>query len=395
MIYLSQLLNKKVYYGKELYGKITDMAVFENYQNPSLSKIVITKDNKKITVSPSVIDLNKDRIILKSEKTPFLPYDEKDFYLNEDLLDKQVIDIDGKRLVRVNDVLLENNGGTKVVGIDIGFSGLVRRLGIGFVIKSKAKILPWQMIEAFDYQTGNVRIKLTQSNLNTLHPSELADILEEAGSKERLGIVESLDTDRAVMAIEEADYKTQEAILEQLPLSPLKRIVDKMRVTEIADLFYKLNPLRIREILSLLGNEKAQRVEGLLDFGNDTAGGLMNVIYYSVDGDKTVKEVYNELYNQTPKPETILVTNGNSKLIGVLYTKDILDCDPLALAKDIVSERKFVYPNVDLNQIIKIFSQYNLRILPVVDKEKKPIGAVTVDTVLSKIEERTKENEAI
>lgn len=395
MVYLSQLLNKKVYYGKETYGKITDMAVFENYENPSVSKIVITKNGKKITVSPSVIDLNTERIILKSEKTPFLPYDENDFYLNEDLLDKQVIDIDGRRLVRVNDILLENNGETKVVGIDIGFAGLVRRLGLGLIIRRKAKILPWQMIEAFDYQTGNVRLKLTQNNLNTFHPSELADILEEAGSKERLGIVESLDTDKAVMAIEEADYRTQEAILEQLPLSPLKRIVNKMHITEIADLFYKLNPLRIKEILSLLGNEKAQRVEGLLDFGNDTAGGLMNVIYYSVDGDKTVKEVYNELYNQTPKPETILVTNGNSKLVGVLYTKDILDCDPLALAKDIVSERKFVYPNVDLNQIIKIFSQYNLRILPVVDKEKKPIGTVTVDTVLSKIEEKTNKDEYI
>ncbi len=395
MVYLSQLLNKKVYYGKQPYGKITDLAVFENYENPSISKIVILKDGKKITVSPSVIDLNKNRIILKSEKTPFLPYDEKDFYLNEDLLDKQVIDIDGKRLVRVNDVLLENNGETKVVGIDIGFSGLARRLGAGWILQNKTKILPWQMIEAFDYQTGNVRLKLTQGNLNTLHPSELADILEEAGSKERIGIVESLDTERAVMALEEADYRTQEAILEQLPLSLLKRIVDKMHITEIADLFYKLNPLRIKEILALLGNEKAQKVEGLLDFGNDTAGGLMNVIYYSVDGDKTVKEVYNELYNQTPKPETILVTNGNSKLVGVLYTKDILDCDSLALAKDIVSERKFVYPDVDLNQIIKIFSRYNLRILPVVDKEKKPIGTVTVDTVLSKIEERVRVNEAI
>jgi len=395
MVYLSQLLNRKVYYGKETYGKITDLAVFENYENPSISKIVITKDGKKITVSPSVIDLNRHRIILKSEKTPFLPYDEGDFYLNEDLLDKQVIDIDGKRLVRVNDVLLEDSGETKVVGIDIGFSGIFRRLGVGFIIRNKAKILPWQMIEAFDYQTGTVRLKLTQNNLNTLHPSELADILEEAGSKERLGIVESLDTDKAVMAIEEADYKTQEAILELLPLSLLKRIVGKMRITEIADLFYKLNPLRIKEILSLLGNEKAQKVEGLLDFGNDTAGGLMNIIYYSVDGEKTVKEVYNELFNQTPKPETILVTNGNSKLVGVLYTKDLLDCDSLALAKDIVSERKFVYPNVDLNQIIKIFSQYNLRILPVVDKEKRPIGAVTVDTILSKIEERTNKDEYI
>jgi magnesium transporter len=114
------------------------------------------------------------------------------------------------------------------------------------------------MIEAFDYQTGNVRLKLTQNSLNTLHPSELADILEEVGSKERIGIVESLDTDKAVMALEEADYKTQEAILEQLSLSPLKRIVDRMHITEIADLFYKINPLRVKEILNLLGNEKAQ-----------------------------------------------------------------------------------------------------------------------------------------
>ena len=371
------------------------MAVFENYENPSISKIVIIKNGKKITISPSVIDLAHDKIILKSEKTPFLPYDEKDFYLNEDLLDKQVVDIDGKRLVRVNDILLENNGETKVIGIDISFAGLIRRLGIGFIIRNKAKILPWQMIEAFDYQTGNVKIKLTQNNLNTLHPSELADILEEAGNKERIGIVERLDTDRAVMALEEADYKTQEAILEQLSPSPLKRIVDKMHITEIADLFYKLNPLRIKEILNLLGNEKAQKVEGLLDFGNDTAGGLMNIIYYSVDGNKTVKEIYNELYNQTPKPETVLVTMENSKLVGILYTKDILDCDALALAKDIVSERKFVYPNVDLNQIIKIFSQYNLRILPVVDKEKKPIGTITIDAVLGKIEERIGINEAI
>ena len=395
MIYLSQLLNKKIYYGKNTYGSIADLAVFENYENPSISKIVIKRNGKKITVSPSIIELNNDRIILKSEDTPFLPYDEKDFYLNEDLLDKQVIDIDGKRLVRVNDILLENTGETKVIGIDIGFAGLARRLGAGFLTKGKAKILPWQMIEAFDYQTGNVRLKLTEGNLTSLHPSELADILEEAGSKERLGIVESLDTDKAVMALEEADYKTQEAILEQLSPNPLKKIVDKMHITEIVDLFYKLNPLKIKEILNLLGSEKAQRVEGLLDFGNDTAGGLMNISYYSVDGEKTVKEVYNELFNQTPKPEVIVVTNGNSKLVGVIYTKDILDCDPLALAKDIVSERKFVYTNVDLNHVIKLFSQYNLRILPVVDKEKKPIGIVTVDIVLSKIEEMIGVNEAI
>lgn len=394
MVYLSQLLNKKVYYGDKAYGRITDLAVFETYQNPSLSRVVIKKEGKKITVSPSVLDFHGSKIILKSEKIPVFPYDENDFYLNEDLLDKQVIDTDGKRLVRVNDIVLESNGETKVVGIDIGFSGILRRLGLG-VLKSPPKILPWQMIEAFDYQTGNIRIKLSQGKLNSMHPSELADILEDLGSNERLGIVESLDSDKAAQAIEEADERTQEAILEQLPPSPLKKIVNKMHIAEIAGIFYKINPLRLREILNLIGNEKAEKVEKLLDFGGDTAGGLMNEIYYSIDGGKTVKEIYNELYSQTPKPEAIIVTNGNGKFVGVLYTKDILDCDPLALVKDIVAERKFVYGNVGLSRVIRLFSQYNLRVLPVVDKEKKPIGIVSVDTVLGKIEERTREDEVI
>ena len=394
MVYLSQLLNKKVYYGDKAYGRITDLAVFETYQNPSLSRVVIKKEGKKITVSPSVLDFHGSKIILKSEKIPVFPYDENDFYLNEDLLDKQVIDTDGKRLVRVNDIVLESNGETKVVGIDIGFSGILRRLGLG-VLKSPPKILPWQMIEAFDYQTGNIRIKLSQGKLNSMHPSELADILEDLGSNERLGIVESLDSDKAAQAIEEADERTQEAILEQLPPSPLKKIVNKMHIAEIAGIFYKINPLRLREILNLIGNEKAEKVEKLLDFGGDTAGGLMNEIYYSIDGEKTVKEIYNELYSQTPKPEAIIVTNGNGKFVGVLYTKDILDCDPLALVKDIVAERKFVYGNVGLSRVIRLFSQYNLRVLPVVDKEKKPIGIVSVDTVLGKIEERTREDEVI
>lgn len=394
MVYLSQLLNKKVYLGDKPYGKITDLAVFENYQNPSLSKVVIRKEGKRVTLSPSVLDFHTNRVILKSDKVPILPYDENDFYLNEDLLDKQVIDTDGKRLVRVNDIVLESNGETKVVGIDIGASGILRRLGLG-MIQAKPKILPWQMIEAFDYQTGNIRIKLSQGKLNSMHPSELADILEDLGSKERIGIVESLDSEKAAQAIEEADERTQEAILEQLPPSPLKRIVNKMRITEIAGLFYQLNPLRLREILNLIGNEKAEKVEKLLDFGGDTAGGLMNEVYYSVDGAKTVKEIYNELYNLTPKPEVILVTNGNGRLSGVLYTKDILDVDSLAVVKDIISERKFVYPNVGLNRIIKLFSQYNLRVLPVVDRDKKPMGVVSVDTVMAKVEERTREDEVI
>jgi len=395
MLYLSQLLNKKVYFNKKVYGEMVDFAVLESSQNPSISKVVVKRNGTKITIAPSAMTITKKGAILISDQVPFLPYDEKDFYLNEDLLDKQVIDVDDKRLVRVNDIVIDDSAELKVVGIDIGLVGILRRLGLEKLTRTKSKILPWQMIEAFDYHTGNVKISLSQNRLGSMHPSEIADILEELGSKERRSVVESLEATKAAEAIEETDNRTQEAILEELSSSVLKKVVARMHVTEIANLFYKLNPLRIREILKLMGTERAQKVEKLLDFGEDKAGGLMRTTFIAFDGNTTVKETYNSIYPLKPKPETILVTNGNERLVGILYTKDILDSDSLALLKDLVTERKFVYTETDFNHIISLFGRFNLRVLPVVDKDKKPIGIITAGIVLSEIERKTKEYEYI
>jgi CBS domain-containing protein len=395
MIYLSDLLNRKVYFDRKVFGEMVDFAVQERTPNPSVSKVVIKTKGKKLTISPTFLAMKQNFAILTDDKAPLLPFDEGDFYLNEDLLDKQVIDIDDKRLVRVNDIVLESNGELKVIGIDIGTAGLLRRLGVKKFINIPAKILPWQMIEAFDYQTGNIKINLTQHKLESMHPSELADILEDLGTKERLGVVKSLGARKAARAIENTDSKTQEAILEEMPTTVLEKIVEKMHVAKIAGIFYKLNPLRIREMLKLMGSDKAGKVEKLLDFGADTAGGAMRTGFISLDGDTTVKETFNALYKLVPKPEAIVVTNGNGRLVGVIYTKDILDSDSLAILKDIVSERKFVLPETDFNEVISLFGRYNLRALPVVDKDRKPIGVVTAGIVLSKIEERTQTDEAI
>jgi len=121
----------------------------------------------------------------------------------------------------------------------------------------------------------------------------------------------------------------------------------------------------------------------------------MRTGFVSFDGNTTIKEAYNSLYGIKPKPEAILVTNGNQKLVGTIRVKDILDIDSLAQLKDVVTERKFVYPESDFNTIISLFGRYNLRVLPVVDNDKKPIGVVTTGIVLSKIEERTKIDEII
>src|SRR5438105_2545927 len=131
MIFLSQLLNKPVFYeGKEI-GKMVDMAVFENRSHPPVSKYEIKTAKKKITVSPKAVAFKDNRFTLLTHDIPLLPYDNKDFYLQEDLMDKQVIDTTGKRLVRVNDVVLDDGDEFKVIGIDVGRGGLFRRLGLG------------------------------------------------------------------------------------------------------------------------------------------------------------------------------------------------------------------------------------------------------------------------
>jgi CBS domain-containing protein/sporulation protein YlmC with PRC-barrel domain len=341
MIYLSDLLNRKVYFNRKVFGEMVDFAVQEQTPNPSVSKVVIKRKGKKLTISPSFLAIKPNFAVLTDDKAPLLPFDEGDFYLNEDLLDKQVIDTNDKRLVRVNDIVFESEQELKVIGIDIGTAGLLRRLGIKRFINPPAKILPWQMIEAFDYQTGNIKINLTQHKLESMHPSE------------------------------------------------------KMHVSEIAEIFYKINPLRIREILKFIGSERAGKVEKLLDFRADTAGAAMRTGFASLDGNTTVKEAFNALYKLVPKPEAIIITNGNEKLVGTIYTKDILDSDSLAILKDIVTDRKFVVPDTDFNQVISLFGRYNLRALPVVDKDKKPLGVITAGIVLSKIEERTQTDEFI
>lgn len=392
MLYLSQLLGKTIYFQDLPYGKIIDFAIFQNRPHPPISKIEIIRNKKKLTISPHAVQEQNGKMILTTKQIPFLPYDKNDFYLAEDLLDKQVIDVNGKRLVRVNDVALESNGELKVMGIDIGFRGILRRLGVPG-IPGTLKILPWDFIEAFDYHTGNVKIKFTQTKLNHLHPSEIADILEDAGTKERLGIVAALDTKKAARAIEEANSQTQISILEELPALTFKDLLNKIHTSELADVFQYLNPLKIQEIQKALATEKAQKVRKLLTYSDDVAGGLMHPHFFAVDADKSVKEITRLITLHTDPPETIIVTNGNTRLVGIVYTKNLFSVDPLALIREIVKDKKFVYENIHFANIFKLFAEYNLRSLPVVDKDKKPIGIILIDDLLRSVEEQNERDE--
>lgn len=371
------------------------MAVFENRPVPPVSKIEIKHNKEKLTIAPQALIVKNSHLELSTQHIPLLPYDHRDFYLVEDMLDKQVIDIDGKRLVRVNDILLDDaNGELKAIGIDIGFGGIIRRLGIPFM-QTSATVIPWAVIEAFDYQTGNIKIKLKQNSLNMLHPADIADILEEAGAKERLGIVEALDTRQAARAIEEANEETQVSILEGLEPNVVKGIIDKMHIAELADVMHDLNPLKAKEVQGVLSEEKKQHLKKLLSFSDNVAGGLMHLSFFHADGEKTVKEILTEMEHMHNVPETIIVTNGGGKILGIVTAKDLLIANKLATLKSCITEKKFVFPHTHLSDIISLFAQYNLRVVPVVDNEKRPVGIIIIDDILKNIEQENERNEEL
>jgi len=188
VLYLSQILNQKVYYQKRLLGRIADVAVLENYLLHPVSKILIRKGEEKLLLSPSVLDLSQKPFVAKEIKIPLLSNESNDFYLKRNLYGKQVLDTHGRRLVQVHDVLLEDGGEPTLVGIDIGLGGLLRKYGLEKLIrflKIKSRILPWQLIESFDYRTGALKIKLREEKLNFLHYLELADILQEVEGEKK------------------------------------------------------------------------------------------------------------------------------------------------------------------------------------------------------------------
>jgi magnesium transporter len=392
MTFLSQIIKKPVFIDGAKHATVIDFGLPAQLKSPEVSTVLLKNKTGKFAVPINQTSYEEGKFNLKKNYTS-IAYDPDDFYLAEDLLDKQVIDTTGKRMVRVNDVLLKENGGIKVSGIDVSFAGILRRLGMGSPFKIVT--LPWTAVEAFDYETGNIKIKLGKSNLNLLHPAEIADILEDAGTKEREGIVEALDADKAADAIEEANSETQEAILEQLSTVKLRKILAQMKSSEIADIADDVNPKAFKRIFRLLSSEKAKRVEKLMVFPDDVAGGLMQYTFYKTHEDRTIGETLGELSKLKEQPEAIIVVDADDRLIGQVHANELINSNPSVEIKDLVTTPFSVHEDESFSGIFRQFAHYNLRVLPVIDDESKVIGVISIDAVMQRIEEEEEKDDSI
>jgi magnesium transporter len=329
------------------------------------------------------------------------------FLLERDLLDQQVIDVHGRKVVRVNDVDLQqesmgNRAVLKVSSVDVGARGAIRRLLKGVVPSGALHILlnqipprsiPWDFVDLIETDPARrVKLKISHERLAKLHPADIADIVEELAPDEREAVFETLDEGVAAEALEEVEPKVQKAIIESLDSDRVAEIVEEMQPDAAADLLADLPEERTEKILEEMAPEEAQEVSGLLEFKEDSAAGRMTTEYIALPVNSSAHDGVEALRRYEGGIETvstIFLVDSHNTLAGTVPLSKLVLASPttplLALTQEPLIS---CHADASDRDVAELFDKYNLLTLPVVDDKNSLTGVITSDDVISLLRQK-------
>jgi CBS domain-containing protein len=331
---------------------------------------------------------------------------EQEFWVRQVLLDRQIVDTSGAKVVRVNDLhfLRISTGDLHLVHVDVGFRGLVRRLGWGDAIDALvARLLPnaaylgnerlitWRCVQPLTLAgTGEaVRLKVPRRELAELHPSELAEILTELDGRERESVFRALDAESAAEALTEVEPKVREHLIGSVPPEQAADILEEMPPDEAADLLAALPEEESELLLGKMEPDEAEDVEELLQYESDTAGGMMTTELISLPAGLTCAQALERLRSLASEVELIYylyVVDAESRLLGVITIRQLLLADPNVRLDDIMlRDPVTVRPDEPKEAVAEVVEKYNLLAVPVCDEQGILLGIVTVDDVLTHV----------
>ena len=324
--------------------------------------------------------------------------------VRKDLLDQQIIDTKGRKVVRVNDVdltELRSNGNVelRVAQVDVGLPGAVRRLlqGVvspGVVRKLQSRLpqrtIRWEFVNLIEPDPlRRVKLRLTHEKLEDLHPADLAEMMEELSAAERQGIIASLDEETAAAVLAELDKRLTTQIVEKLDPEKAADILEEMAPDAAADLLAGLPKETSEELLEEMPGREASEVRGLMQFDESTAGGMMTPELVFVGETSTREEVLEWMRSQelnVDQLDTIVLLDTEAKFSGTVPVARLLLAAPEQRMAELKTEPLIGVPvDADEKDVFELFDKYNLRTLTVVDMQNRPIGAITVDDVVSRL----------
>ena len=401
--YLSRILGNKVFSdNQEEGGRLLDLAVDLNSIRPKViaAKLKIAGEVKIIDFSCISFFKEKGRYIIKYGIIKEIKAVKEDIkFLKKHLLDKQIVDINGKKLVRVNDLrlaILAN--GTYAVAVDVGFDGLFRRLGIAKYIKMilkifglhlPSKLILWDDVASVDFSHAGIKLSKEYNKLLTLHPSDLADIIEDYDRQTQVAIFSSLDEENAADVLEELEPEAQLFVLGSLTIEKAADVLEKMPTDEIADILDEMKEEDAEKLLSEMEKETSEEVRELMEYPDNTVGSLMTTDYVSFNENVTVNEIIFELRRLKPEADIIhylYVVNNAEKLVATVSLRDIIISEPEIKLKEILStDIIYVHDYNKIDTLNEIISKYSLFAVPVVDENMKILGIVVINDVVEMI----------
>jgi CBS domain-containing protein/sporulation protein YlmC with PRC-barrel domain len=325
--------------------------------------------------------------------------------LERDLLDQQIIDVHGRKVVRVNDIELALNGDStshlglnlRIAFVDAGARGAIRRLLKGVVPRHAlsnwlervpARNIPWEFVNLIETDPARrVRLKISSDRIARLHPADIADIIEELAPAERDAVFQALDEDVAAQALEEIDPKLQVSILNNMESERAADIVEEMNPDAAADVLNEMTDERSEAILDEMEPQERQDVEELLEFEEDTAAGRMTTDYMALAPSARVHDAVEMLRHFDGGLEslsTIFLIGENEKLLGAVPLAKLIVSHPHTHLSELAVENLITCsPGADEREVAEIFDKYNLLTLPVVDEDGILTGVITADDVIS------------
>jgi len=398
-------------------GEICEFAVRPQVDAARVESLVIRKAVRTRGERHSIISTTKlERTptgqlqMLAGASLELMKEDDDYLLLERDLLDQQIIDVHGHKVVRVNDVDMvwekagsQPQGETvidelclRIVEVEVGLRGALRRLlkglpasaVLGVAGRVRPSVIPWDFVDLIDRDPARrVRLKIEQDRLSKMHPSDLADILEELAAAESQALFSSLDEEVAAEALEEVGLKTQKKLIESLDSASLAGIIEEMDPAAAADLLSALSDERSDAILEEMSEKERHDVQELLEYESDSAAGLMTSEFLAVPETQTVADAIEAVRQFEGDPETLtdlFLLNPDRHLTGIIaLSRLMISSGETPLLQ--LHEGRMVSSGLDEHgrKVAELFDKYNLRCLPVLDAEKRLVGVIHAEHVIA------------
>lgn len=402
MLFVSDLMGRRVCdVDGQPVGRVQDVmaCVAPGTLHPPIVAISVKTKGGLVVIPSQAVAVLSARLIALNQRledvVPFAP-GENDIPLVRDVLDKQIIDVNGVRVVRVNDLdLARVDQQYYIANVDIGTSGLLRRLGLARLIPGLSRrrtaetgMITWHSIERLP-EMDAVRLKVPGEKVRDLHPADLAEIISDLSRPQTARLLDSLDVKKLADTLEEIEPEFQASLVEAMPDEKVADVLEEMAPDEAADLLAELPQDRSREILRLMRDDEAADVRRLLAYAEDTVGGIMTTDFFAVMEEATAQQVLERLRQSPHEVETLVymyVTDPEGRLLGVFSLKDLVIARPSArVVEFMVGRFVAVGPQDNQDHVAQLVSKYNLSAIPVVDSQGRLEGIVTADDALDKI----------